>query len=107
MGFYFKAMAKINKGMIKTIIEVMNEGFDLFGFVWVMIGVTFIIIYNAMSMTAFVVYSIIFTARMLLSIPIGIARYGKNFKPYVIGFAEGYTKSISMAMEKAYNKIED
>ena len=107
MEFYFKSMAKVNKGLIKAIIEVMNEGFNLFNFVYVMIGIAVIIIYNAMLITMFVVLSIIFAARMLLSIPIGIARYGKNFKPYVIGFAEGFTKSISKAMEKAYNNIED
>jgi hypothetical protein len=107
MNLWFKAMHAYNKSLVKEMIGVMTEGFSILGFIAVMLGIVMLIFFNILFVLCFIATALIFAIRMLLAVPIGMIKYGSDWKTYVAGFSSGMVLSITEKCEDLYKKASE
>lgn len=107
MDLWFKAMGLYNKSLVKDMIGVMKEGFSIFGFIAVMLGIGMLVFFNILFVVCFIATALIFTIRILLAVPRGIIKYRDNWKTYVTGFSSGMVDTITEMCEAVYKKASE
>lgn len=107
MELWFKAMGLWNKSLVKDMLEIMTTGFSIWGFIGVTLGTVMLVFFNILFVLCFIATALIFAIRMLLAVPIGMIKYGSDWKTYVAGFSSGMVDTIKEKCEDLYKKASE
>lgn len=107
MGLWFKAMHAYNKNMAKEMWSIMTDGFSIFGFIAVMLGIVMVVAFNILFLLSVIVTSITFAVQMLFAVPRGIIKYGPDWETYVTGYASGLVSGITEKIEAVYKQASE
>lgn len=107
MGLWFKAMHLYNKSLVKDMLKIMTTGFSIWGFIGVTLGTVMLVMFNILFVGSFIATALIFAIRIFFAVPIGIIKYGSDWKTYVTGFSSGVVSDITEKIEAVYKKASE